>query len=137
MKFPGESAGEENEQVKLIVAGVFLCRLVIDERALNLVLIALRADIFFWIMDVIGLSYGFHRAMFGLFGDTDVDITTGGAIGVECSVEADSQLCSRSDVTGERLVLWPAPGSEDTELGVLMELEVGHGETEVYPRVQA
>jgi len=33
--------------------------------------------------------------------------------------------------------LWPAPGSEDTELGVLMEPEVGHGETEVYPRVQA
>lgn len=33
--------------------------------------------------------------------------------------------------------LWPAPGSEDTELGVLMELEVCHGETEVYPRVQA
>jgi hypothetical protein len=32
---------------------------------------------------------------------------------------------------------WPASGSEDTELGVLMELEVGHGETEVYPRVQA
>ena len=24
--------------------------------------------------------------------------------------------------------LWPAPGSEDTELGVLMELEVRHGE---------
>jgi len=24
---------------------------------------------------------------------------------------------------------WPAPGSEDTKLGVLMELEVGHGET--------
>src|SRR3954452_1537995 len=23
---------------------------------------------------------------------------------------------------------WPAPGSEDTELGVLMELEVRHGE---------
>ena len=22
---------------------------------------------------------------------------------------------------------WPAPGSEDTELGVLMELEVGYG----------
>ena len=33
--------------------------------------------------------------------------------------------------------IWPAPGSEDTELGVLMELEVGHGETEVYARVQA
>jgi hypothetical protein len=35
------------------------------------------------------------------------------------------------------LLVWPAPGSEDTELGVLMELEVGHGETEVYARVQA
>ena len=32
---------------------------------------------------------------------------------------------------------WPAAGSEDTELGVLMELEVGHGEAEVYTRVQA
>jgi hypothetical protein len=32
---------------------------------------------------------------------------------------------------------WPAPGSEDTELGVLMEREVGHGEAKVYTRVQA
>jgi hypothetical protein len=32
---------------------------------------------------------------------------------------------------------WPAPGSEDTELGILMELEVGHGETEVHAGVQA
>jgi hypothetical protein len=32
---------------------------------------------------------------------------------------------------------WPAPGSADTELGVLMEPEVCHGETEVYTRVQA
>jgi hypothetical protein len=32
---------------------------------------------------------------------------------------------------------WAAAGSEDTELGVLMELEVGHGETEVYAGVQA
>ena len=30
---------------------------------------------------------------------------------------------------------WPAPGSEDTELGVLMELEVCHGATEVYAGV--
>ena len=35
------------------------------------------------------------------------------------------------------LATWPAPGSADTELGVLMELEVSHGETEVYTRVQA
>jgi hypothetical protein len=33
--------------------------------------------------------------------------------------------------------LWPAPDSEDTELGVLMEPEVSHGETEVYAGVQA
>jgi len=32
---------------------------------------------------------------------------------------------------------WPAPGSEDTELGVLMGLEVRHGEAEVHARVQA
>jgi hypothetical protein len=33
--------------------------------------------------------------------------------------------------------LWPAAGSADTELGVMMEPEVGHGEAEVYTRVQA
>ena len=33
--------------------------------------------------------------------------------------------------------VWPAPGSEDTQLGVLMEPEVDHGEAEVYTRVQA
>ncbi len=32
---------------------------------------------------------------------------------------------------------WPAPGSADTELGVLMDLEVGHGETKIYAGVQA
>ena len=32
---------------------------------------------------------------------------------------------------------WPAAGFEDTELGVLMEPEVGHGTTEVYAGVQA
>jgi hypothetical protein len=35
------------------------------------------------------------------------------------------------------LSLWPAPGSADTELGVLMEPEVSHGKAEVYTRVQA
>ena len=32
--------------------------------------------------------------------------------------------------------IWPAPGSEDTELGVLMGPEVSHGETKVYAGVQ-
>ena len=39
---------------------------------------------------------------------------------------------------GEGCLNWPAPGSEDTEFGVLMEPEVGHGETrEVHTRVPA
>jgi hypothetical protein len=37
----------------------------------------------------------------------------------------------------KELFSWPAPGSEDTELGVFMGQEVGHGEAEVYARVQA
>src|SRR5437868_5465498 len=36
-----------------------------------------------------------------------------------------------------RTSIWPAPGSADTELGVLMEPEVSHGKAEVYTRVQA
>jgi hypothetical protein len=32
---------------------------------------------------------------------------------------------------------WPAPGSEDTELGVFMGPEVSHGKTKVYAGVQA
>ncbi len=43
----------------------------------------------------------------------------------------------RRDIPRGALVNWPAPGSEDTELGVLMEPEVRHGETEVYAGVQA
>jgi len=44
---------------------------------------------------------------------------------------------SPPEIVTEIANCWPAPGSEDTELGVLIEPEVGHGETEVYPRVQA
>jgi hypothetical protein len=33
--------------------------------------------------------------------------------------------------------MWPALGSADTELGVLMEPELCHGEAEVYTGVQA
>jgi hypothetical protein len=32
---------------------------------------------------------------------------------------------------------WPAPGSEDTELGVFMGPEASHGKTKVYAGVQA
>lgn len=32
---------------------------------------------------------------------------------------------------------WPAPGSEDTKLRCLVELEVDHGATKIYAGVQA
>jgi hypothetical protein len=40
-------------------------------------------------------------------------------------------------VETEDVLSWPGPGSEDTELGVLLEREVRHGEAEVHARVQA
>src|SRR5262249_33315336 len=52
------------------------------------------------------------------------------------AISSDGVSLTASVVVRFRLQ-WPAPGSEDTELGVLMEPEVGHGETEVYSRVQA
>ena len=52
--------------------------------------------------------------------------------GLAITRSADSEAISNSI-----LRLWPAPGSADTELGVLMEPEVCHGKTEVYTRVQA
>ncbi len=48
------------------------------------------------------------------------------------SCEDNLQLNSNSTDEG-----WPAPGSEDTELGVFMGPEVSHGATTVYTRVQA
>lgn len=47
---PSECGGEENEQVECIVTDVFLRRLIIDLHCLNLVLIALGADVFFWVI---------------------------------------------------------------------------------------
>jgi hypothetical protein len=48
-----------------------------------------------------------------------------------------AKLLSHSTVLFLYRSLWPAPGSEDTEFGVLMEQEVRHGEAAVYARVQA
>jgi uncharacterized protein (TIGR04141 family) len=39
--------------------------------------------------------------------------------------------------TRDKKLVWPAPGFEDTKLGVLMEPEVRHGTSEVYAGVQA
>jgi hypothetical protein len=45
------------------------------------------------------------------------------------NLEASAETNDRSD--------WPAPGFEDTKLGVLMEPEVRHGTSEVHAGVQA
>ena len=47
------------------------------------------------------------------------------------------ELCDTTEKQEAKTTAWPAPGSADTELGVLMEPEVCHGETEVYTGVQA
>jgi hypothetical protein len=46
------------------------------------VLVALEADVFFWVVGEIACSCSLGRAVFRLFGDTNVDITSGSAIGV-------------------------------------------------------
>jgi hypothetical protein len=55
------------------------------------------------------------------------------------AVGAHAKFLSKigSDASKAENSKWPAPGSADTELGVLMEPEVCHGATEVYARVQA
>ena len=61
------------------------------------------------------------------------------ATNVLTSAHAASEINreNRNSATLSKISVWPAPGSADTELGVLMEPEVDHGETEVYTRVQA
>jgi hypothetical protein len=48
------------------------------------------------------------------------------------SIRTAAEELTQDRVEEHEAGCWPAPGSEDTELGVLMEPEVGHGETEVY-----
>ena len=50
---------------------------------------------------------------------------------------SDEYADARLQDSPSRKSSWPAPGFEDTKLGVLMEPEVDHGEAEVYTRVQA
>jgi hypothetical protein len=51
---------------------------------------------------------------------------------VKAKLADDYVILTNHTITG-----WPAPGSKDTELGVLMEPEVGDGETQIYAGVQA
>jgi hypothetical protein len=49
----------------------------------------------------------------------------------------DDGVRQRREKNANDAAAWPAPSSEDTELGVFMEPEVSHGETKVYAGVQA
>ena len=57
----------------------------------------------------------------------------------ECSATWDFDLIMgySNFLRGIILEFWPAAGFTDTELGVLMEPEVGHGTKEVHTGVQA
>jgi hypothetical protein len=57
--------------------------------AANLVLVAFSADVFFWVVGVIGCSCSIGNTVFRLFGDADINSTAGGAIGVVCVEKAD------------------------------------------------
>jgi hypothetical protein len=107
MNFPSDTAGEKDEQFEFIAADVFLRRFIIDLHSANPVFIALGADVFFWIAGEIGCSCSLDRAVFRLFGDTDINIAAGGAIRMNCVEKADSLLCSRSNDTGKLLFCQP------------------------------
>jgi len=68
--------------------------------ASNLAPIASVADIFSFEVGEVGCSRGLDCAVFWLFGNTDIDITARGAIGVDCVEKADPLVGSRSNDTG-------------------------------------
>jgi hypothetical protein len=69
--------------------------------------IAPGADVFFWEGGEIGCSCSLDRAVFWLFGDTDIDINTGGAVRVDCVEKFDPLVFSRSDDAGKLLLFLP------------------------------
>jgi hypothetical protein len=72
-------------------------------------------------------------------GHKTIEATRESQIGSSDKLQAKSKtsISFENSIPSAEVGVWPAPGSEDTELGVLMEPEVGHGEAEVYGRVQA
>src|SRR4029453_13663607 len=79
-----------------ILADVFL-RLIIYEHSLNLVLIALVTVAFFGEGREMGCRRYLDFTVFRLFGDADIDIAAGGAIGVEGVDKFNSLVCSRGN----------------------------------------
>ena len=81
---------------------------IIDLNSLNLVLIALEANVFFWVAGETGCSRSLGAAVFRLFGDTDINIAAGRAIRVETGEKADPDICFRSNDTGVLLFCSPS-----------------------------
>src|SRR5215831_1609083 len=94
MNFLAKSAWEEDEQVECIGADVFLPRLVINLHPTNLAIIAPGTHVFFWEGGEIGCSCSLDCAVFWLFRDTNIDITTGGAVSVDGVLEGHTLVCS-------------------------------------------
>ena len=70
--------------------------------------IALKADGFFWVVGEIGCSCSLGRAVFRLFGDTDVNnLTTRDALRGEVGEETDPLIFTGSNGTGELLFIQP------------------------------
>ena len=97
MNFPTKPGGPKDKQFEFIAADVFLRRLIIDLHSTNLMVIALEADMFFWVAGEIACSCGFDTAMFRLFGDTDIGVAEGSAIGIGPGEKAEPHVCSRTD----------------------------------------
>ena len=67
-------------------------------------LVALSADVFFWVVRIVCRSYSFGAAVFRLFGDTEINSAAGGAIGIVCVEKANSLNGSRKNDTSELLL---------------------------------
>jgi uncharacterized protein with ParB-like and HNH nuclease domain len=61
----------------------------------------------------------------------------GNAVPVQLVIDGQQRLTTFQIFLAAFRDVWPAPGSADIELGVLMGPEVSHGEAKVYARVQA
>jgi hypothetical protein len=81
--------------------------------------IALEADVFFWVVGEIACLCSLGRAVFRLFGDTDFNLTTHtvrGGVGEE----TDSLIFTGSNDTGELLFFAALPGRMQTTKVVRM-----------------
>jgi Protein of unknown function (DUF2924) len=72
-----------------------------------------------------------------MFGKVPPPALTKDLLGRMIAWRIQEQFYGGHDKATLKLLDWPAPGSEDTELGVFMRPEVSHGATKVYAGIQA